>query len=152
MDSDGNVLPFYLLVPGSGNDTAKSDEQVQEAATYVAQQIVARFPSATPIFTGVFGDCNAATSLVGPTDISRNAAIEAAAVYLPKIGGRVPFIDTYENGLGGLKIVNGLGTVADPQPGTNSNFKSITVPGHPTGPGSQFMSDWLATRVKALIA
>jgi hypothetical protein len=30
-------------------------------------------------------------------------------------------------------------------------MKSITAPGHPTGAGSQFMSDWLAAQVKALI-
>jgi hypothetical protein len=152
VDSSGNALPFYLLVPGSGNDTAVSDAQIRTAATYVAQQITARFPTAMPIFTGVFGDCNAQTSIVGRGDISRNAALAAAAAYLPQIAGKVPFIDTYSNGLGGLKIINGLGTVADPQPGTNSNLKSITAPGHPTGAGSQFMSDWLAAQVKALIA
>jgi hypothetical protein len=151
-DSSGNALPFYLLVPGSGNDTEFSDAQVQAAATYVAQQIVARFPTAMPIFTGVFGDCNVQTSIIGTTDISRNAALAAAAAYLPRMAGKVPFIDTYSGGLGGLKIINGRGTVANPQPGTNSNFKSIVVPGHPTGDGSKFMSDWLAARVKALIA
>ena len=151
MDSSGNALPFYLLVPGSGNDTHASTAQLQAAATYVAQQITAKFPTAIAIFTGVFGDCNAGTSIIGPTDISRNAAIAAAAAYLPKIGGKVPFIDTYANGLGGLKIINGLGTVAEPEPGTNSNLKSITALGHPTGPGSQFMSDWLVAQVKALI-
>jgi len=150
-DSGGNALPFYLLVPGSGNDTSFSNAQVQAAATYVAQQIAAKFPTAIAIFTGVFGDCNAATSIIGPSDISRNAAIAAAAAYLPKIGGKVPFIDTYANGLGGMKIINGLGTVAAPESGTNSNLKSITAPGHPTGPGSQFMSDWLVKQVKALI-
>ena len=150
-DSSGNALPFYLLVPGSGNDTAFSTAKLQAAATYVAQQITARFPTAIAIFTGVFGDCNAGTSMIGPSDISRNAAIAAAAAYLPRIGGKVPFIDTYANGLGGPKIINGLGTVADPQPGTNSNLKSITAPGHPTGAGSQFMSDWLVAQVKALI-
>jgi hypothetical protein len=151
VDSSGNALPFYLLVPGSGNDTAFSDAQVQTAASYVARQITARFPTAMPIFTGVFGDCNAQTSIIGKADISRNAALAAAAAYLSQIAGKVPFIDTYSNGAGGLKIINGLGTVADPQPGTNSNLKSITTPGHPTGAGSQFMSDWLATQVKALI-
>jgi hypothetical protein len=150
-DARGNALPFYLLVPGSGNDTGYSVAEIQAAATYVAQQIAARFPTAMTIFTGIFGDCNAGTSIIGPTDISRNAAIAAAAAYLPKIGGKVPFVDTYANGLGGLKIINGLGTVADPQPGTNSNLKSITAPGHPTGPGSQFMSDWMVAQVKALI-
>jgi hypothetical protein len=150
-DSSGNALPFYLLVPGSGNDTRFSNAQIQAAATYVAQQIAIRFPTATAIFTGIFGDCNAGTSIIGQSDISRNAAIAAAAAYLPMVGGKVPFIDTYANGLGGLKIINGLGTVADPQPGTNSNLKSITVPGHPTGPGAQFMSDWLVAQVKALI-
>ncbi len=150
-DSGGNALPFYLLVSGSGNDTRFSDAQLLAAATYVAQQIVAKFPTAIPIFTGVFGDCNAQTSMIGTADISRNAAIAAAAAHLPKIAGKVPFIDTYSNGLGGLKIINGLGTVANPQPGTNSNFKSIVVPGHPTGRGSRFMSDWLVAQVKALI-
>jgi hypothetical protein len=151
-DSSGNATSFYLLIPGSGNDSTYSDADVQTAATYVAQQIVAKFPTAIPIFTGVFGDCDAGDSLIGPRDISRNAAIAAAAGYLPTIGGKVPFIDTYANGLGGNKIIYGLGTVADPQPGTNSNLKSITSPGHPTGPGSQFLSDWLAGQVKALIA
>jgi hypothetical protein len=150
-DSSGNALPFYLLVPGSGNDTRFSNAQLQAAATNVAQQITAKFPTAIAIFTGVFGDCNAGTSIIGPTDISRNAAIAAAAAYLPRIGGKVPFIDTYANGLGGRKIINGLGTVAEPEPGTNSNLKSITAPGHPTGQGSQFMSDWLVAQVKALI-
>jgi len=151
LDSSGSALPFYLLVPASGNDTAFNDAQVQAAATYVARQITARFPTAIPIFTGVFGDCNAQTSIIGTADISRNAAVAAAAAYLPTIAGKVPFIDTYANGLGGLKIINGLGTVAAPQAGTNSNMKSITAPGHPTGAGSQFMSDWLAAQVKALI-
>jgi hypothetical protein len=150
-DSNGNALPFYLLVPASGNDTRFSNAQIQAAATYVAQQIAIRFPTATAIFTGVFGDCNAGTSVISSIDISRNAAIAAAAAYLPTIGGKVAFIDTYANGLGGMKIINGLGTVADPQPGTNSNMKSITAPGHPTGAGSQFMSNWLAAQVKALV-
>jgi hypothetical protein len=150
-DSNGNALPFYLLVPGSGNDTGFSNAQIQAAATYVAQQIAIRFPTATAIFTGIFGDCNAGTSIIGSSDISRNAAIAAAAAYLPAIGGKVAFIDTYANGVGGLKIINGLGTVADPQPGTNSNMKSITAPGHPTGPGAQFLSDWLVAQVKELI-
>jgi hypothetical protein len=150
-DSSGNALPFYLLVPGSGNDIGYTDAEIQAAAVYVAQQIVAKFPTAMPILTGVFGDCSAGDSFIGAADISRNAALAAAAGYLPKIGGKLPFIDTYANGLGGLKIINGLGTVADPQPGTNSNLKSIVAPGHPTGPGSQFMSDWLVQRVKGLI-
>jgi hypothetical protein len=150
-DASGNALPFFLLVPGSGNDTGYSNADLQAAATYTALQVVARFPTATAIFTGIFGDCNAQTSAVGAGDLARNAAIAAGAAALNPVNGAVPFIDTYENGLGGLKIINGLGTVADPQPGTNSYFKSITIPGHPTGGGSQFMSDWLATRVKKLL-
>jgi hypothetical protein len=151
-DTTGKALPFYLLVPGSGNDTSYTDAQVQSAATYVAQQIVQRFPTAKTIFTGVFGDCGAGSSVIGASDISRNAAIAAGAALLPPFGSKAPFIDTYANGLGGNKIIYGLGTVANPQPGTNSNLKSITVPGHPTGPGSQFLSDWFATKVKALIS
>ena len=149
-DSGGNALPFYLLVCGSGNDTSTSDAQLQAAATYVAQQITTRFPTAKPIFVGVLGDCGANANLISASDVSRNAAIAAGAAHLPMIGGKTPFIDTYAAGVGQPKIINGLGTVANPAPGTNSNFKSITFPGHATGPGIQFLADWLAPQLKAL--
>jgi hypothetical protein len=152
-DPTGNAVPFYLLVAGSGNDSAYTDVQVKSAATYVAQQIVQRFPTAKAIFTGVIGDCAATSSgVIGTGDISRNAAIAAGAALLPPIGGKTPFVDTYANGLGGNKIIYGLGTVANPQANTNSNFKSITIPSHPSGPGSQFISNWLVTQVKALLS
>jgi lysophospholipase L1-like esterase len=151
MDSTGKPLPFYLLVSGSGNDTGSTDTQVQTAATYVANQIVALFPTAMPIFLGVVGDCNPTANLIGGADVSRNAAIAAGAAVLPKINGKVPFIDTYAAGVGQPKPINGLGTVANPVAGTNSNFKSITLPGHPTGAGSVFLANFLAPLVKALI-
>jgi hypothetical protein len=153
-DSGGNALPFYLLVSGSGNDTAPTatDAKVQAAATYVATQIVARFPTAKAIFLGVVGDCGANSNLIGATDVSRNAAIKAGATSLTMINGNVPFIDTYAAGPGQPKLINGLGTVANPAPApSNSNFKSITLPGHPTGAGSVFLATTLATMVKTLI-
>ncbi len=67
------------------------------------------------------------------------------------INGKTPFIDTYAAGLNQPKLINGLGTVANPAPGTNSNFKSITYPGHATGPGIQFLADWLVPQLKTLI-
>ena len=130
-DSAGNAMPFYLLVSGSGNDAPNTDAQVQTAATYVAQQIVARFPTAKAIFVGVLGDCNAGSNLISAADVSRNAAIAAAAALLPMINGKVPFVDTYAAGVGQPKIINGVGTVANPAPGTNSNLKSIVLSGHP---------------------
>ena len=150
-DSTGKALPFFLLVSGSGNDSTYTDAEVQSAATYVAQQIVARFPTASTIFVGVLGDCNANTNLIGATDVSRNAAIKAGAALLPMINGKVPFIDTYAAGIGAPKIINGLGTVADPVPGTNSYLKSITLPGHPTGAGAQFLANYLAPLVQSLV-
>jgi hypothetical protein len=150
-DSGGNALPFYLLVSGSGNDTSSTDAQVQAAATYVAQQIATRFPTAKPIFIGVVGDCGPNSNLIGPTDVSRNAALAAGAAHLPMINGKTPFIDTYAAGVGQPKLINGLGTVANPAAGTNSNFKSITFPGHATGPGIQFLADWLVPQLKTLI-
>ena len=152
VDSSGKALPFYLLVSGSGNDTSDTDAEVQAAATYVAQQIVARFPTASAIFIGVLGDCNANSNLIGPTDVSRNAAISAGAALLPMINGKVPFVDTYAAGVGQPKIINGLGTVADPQAGTNSNLKSIVLAGHPTGAGAQFLANWLAPQVKSIVS
>jgi hypothetical protein len=152
-DTTGQALPFYLLIAGSGNDSPYTDAQAKAAATYVAQQIVQRFPTAKTIFTGVIGDCAATSSgVIGASDLSRNAAIAAGAALLPPVGGKTPFVDTYANGLGGHKIIYGLGTVANPQANTNSNLKSITIPSHPTGPGSQFISNWLVTQVKALLS
>jgi lysophospholipase L1-like esterase len=151
-DSTGKALPFYLLVSGSGNDTSNTDAQVQAAASYLAQQIVARFPTASTIFIGVLGDCNASSNVIGPADVSRNAAIAAAAALLPMINGKVPFVDTYAAGVGQPKLINGLGTVGDPVSGTNSNFKSITFPGHPTGPGAQFLANWLAPKVQSIVS
>jgi len=151
-DSTGKPLPFYLLVSGSGNDASNTDAEVQAAATYVAQQIVARFPTASTIFVGVLGDCNANSNLIGPTDVSRNAAIAAGAALLPMINGKVPFVDTYAAGVGQPKIINGLGTVANPQAGTNSNLKSIVLAGHPTGAGAQFLANWLAPKVQSIVS
>jgi|HubBroStandDraft_6_1064221.scaffolds.fasta_scaffold05747_7 lysophospholipase L1-like esterase len=148
----GGAVPFYLLVCGSGNDETSTDAQVQAAAIYVAQQIVARFPTAKPIFVGVLGDCNASSNLIGATDVSRNAAIAAGAALLPMINGKVPFVDTYAAGVGQPKIINGLGTVADPQAGTNSNLKSIVLAGHPTGAGAQFLANWLAPKVQSIVS
>ncbi len=152
MDSAGSAMPFYLLVSGSGNDAPYTDAQVQTAASYVAQQIVARFPTASTIFVGVLGDCNANTNLISATDVSRNAALAAAAALLPMINGKVPFVDTYAAGVGQPKIINGVGTVANPAPGTNSNLKSIVLAGHPTGAGAQFLANWLAPKVQAIVS
>ncbi|HEX3912458.1 MAG TPA: hypothetical protein VHW71_03030 [Steroidobacteraceae bacterium] len=150
-DSTGKALPFYLIVSGSGNDTSSTDTEVQAAASYVAQQIVARFPTAMPIFIGVLGDCNANSNLVAAADVTRNAALAAGAALLPMINGKVPFIDTYAAGVGQPKIINGLGTVADPQAGTNSNLKSVVLPGHPTGTGAQFLANWLIPQVQSIV-
>ena len=150
-DSTGKALPFFLIVSGSGNDAVNSDAQVQAAASYVAQQIALRFPTASTIFIGVLGDCNANSNLIAASDVSRNAAIAAAAALLPPINGKLPFVDTYAAGVGAPKIINGLGTVANPQAGTNSNLKSITQPGHPTGAGAQFLANWLAPKVQAIV-
>ena len=57
----------------------------------------------------------------------------------------------YAAGVGQPKIINGLGTVADPQAGTNSNLKSIVLAGHPTGAGAQFLANWLAPKVQSIV-
>jgi lysophospholipase L1-like esterase len=67
------------------------------------------------------------------------------------INGKVPFVDTYAAGVGQPKIINGLGTVADPQAGTNSNLKSIVLAGHPTGAGAQFLANWLVPKVQSIV-
>lgn len=151
-DADGNPLPFILLTGVSGNDSGSSDAQVSAAATYVAQQIVARFPTAIPVFLGVFGDAGSgATGVITSQMISRNAQVKTAAQLLPKINGRVPFIDTYENGLGGNGILWGTGTIAAPTAGNTAKYKSIVNAGHPTGFGAYYMAQWLGKRFLDLV-
>lgn len=146
-DGAGNPLPFILGVGGSGNDFTATDAEVQAAYTYIAQQIVARFPSAIPVFWGVVGDAGTGTSgVIASGDLSRNAAIQVAAQLLPKIKGSAPFIDTYEEGLGGNKILYGTGSVGAPVSGTTAIFKSLMNPGHPTGYGMTHLAMWMARR------
>jgi hypothetical protein len=152
LDGAGNALPFVLLVSGSGNDSTFTDGQVQTAATYIAQQIVLRFPTAIPIFMGLMGDAvvgNAGT--IGAGDLSRNAAIAAAAAYLPKINGRVPVIDTYFAGSGGNKLLYGSGSIAAPTSGTTDVYKSLAQAGHPDGFGAGYLASWCAAQTIPLL-
>jgi hypothetical protein len=141
-----------LFVPGSGNDTSASDTQVQTAMTYIAQQIPLRFPTAIPIFTGVIGDAGVGTTgIIAATDISRSAAIAAAAALLPKNNGVAPYIETYFAGLGGNKLLYGPGSVGAPTSGTTDYFKSLTNAGHPTGLGACYLAGWIAAKVTGLL-
>jgi hypothetical protein len=151
-DADGNALPFVLLTGGSGNETGATDATVQAAAIYVAQQINARFPTAITVFMGVIGDAaSGSTGVITTGNVSRNAAVQAGAQLLPKINGRVPFIDSYEAGVGGNMILFGTGTVAAPVAGTTAKYKSITNAGHPTGFGALYIAQWVAKRFLDLV-
>ena len=148
-DGQGNALPFILYVQGSGNDAVGgfTPSQIGACATYGAQQIVARFPTAITIFSGVVA---ATGTTIGSTDISTNAAIQTAAGYLPSINGNVPFIDTFAAGSGANYWIAGSGTVASPTSAYNDIMRSITAAGHPTGDGHAYIAARMATLFKQL--
>jgi len=151
-DAAGNALPFILLVVGSGNDSSLSDATITAISNRIAAQILLRFPTAIPIFTGLLGDCNPGDGgAISAANISRNVAFAAGAASLPKLNGVAPFIDTYEAGLAGDKIITGTGSVAAPTSGKNDTLKSATTPGHPTGDGGTFLVGWLGRRVQTLL-
>lgn len=148
-DGNGNAMPFILLVQGSGNDPSSfTVAQVQANATYTAQQIAIRFPTAIPIFTGVVsvGSASALTA----TDISFNTAIKTAAMINPTINGNIAYIETYPAGAGSFPYIFGANTVANPTNNTTDIDKSVTATGHPTGAGHGLLTSRLAVPIKTL--
>lgn len=153
LDGDGSPLPFVLLLQQSGNDTGVANATVQAQMVATLQQIRTRFPSAIPILLGVLGDATIGDAgAIAQADLDRNAiGSAAAAAYLPKIKGKVPFIDTYFEGLGGNKLLYGAGSIGAPTSGKTDVFKSLLVVGHPTGRGSSYLATWIATQIGALL-
>jgi hypothetical protein len=160
VDSSGAALPFLLLVIGSGNDagaTGFSTTAVQSAATYTAQQIALRFPTAIPIFVGKISvqDGTGNNGVVSSADVAYNTAVAAAAASLPrKLGNNLPYAETYPGGLGSNSWINGSGTVASPTTGTTvfDVMKSATATGHPTGRGTTRYATQIVGSVRALLA
>lgn len=154
-DGNGNALPFILYVQGSGNDFSQgaTAAQIQANATYTAQQIIARFPTAVTIFTGTIDNGGqGGGGVVAAGDISFNNAIKAAAALLPTINGNLPYIDPIPGGLGSNTLIYGssAGTVAAPTINTNNVLRSAVTSGHPTGNGHSFFAAWSMQQQKAL--
>lgn len=143
-DANGNALPFYLFVSGSGNDGGASGYTpalCQANTTYLAQQIVSRFPTAIPVFIGVLSVVDAGNNgIIQAQDIANNAAWAAGAALLPLINGRVPFIDTYSNGQGGNAWIFGAGNIGAPTNGKNDVMRSLVQAGHPSGLGAGYFA------------
>jgi uncharacterized protein (TIGR03437 family) len=157
-DSNGNAEPFVLYVQGSGNDVGGQYPvaQVQANATYTAQQIKIRFPTAVAIFSGVVAvSTNGGAGIISATDISYNTAIKTAASFLNPItstsGQSVPFIDTYSAGIGNCAWICGGGSVANPTAGKNDILISITAPGHPTGNGHAYLATKIAQNINVVL-
>lgn len=160
-DSDGNSLPFILLIPGSGNDTAYFNtgtygNAVSDNVSAVVAAIKANFPTAIPIMTGIIGDAGASSNTISSGAWSNNQVILTAITgQLPKIRGRDPVIPVY-TAIGEPYLLNGLGTVAAPVAGTRAFMKSITNAGHPTSPGTQYISrymiKWIGDLLRGLAA
>lgn len=155
VDGSGNPLPFILLVQGSSNDSVGNGvttPQIQAAALYIAQQVVSRFPTAICIFTGIYWISTlAGTGVIAAGDLALNAAINAGAQLLNPINGKVPFIDTYDAGLGGNSWIFGSGTIAAPSANKNDILISTTTSGHKTGEGQRYSDSRLMQKIKALL-
>lgn len=153
LDGNGNALPFLLIMQGSGNDAGGSipDATVQANATYVAGQLLARFPTAIPIWLGVVSITNHGGATIDATDVAHNAALSAAAATWGTINGSIPFINTYANGIGGNAWIFGTGTVGVPTANKNDVLISLIAAGHPTGDGASYLAHRIAQNVKALL-
>ena len=153
LDGGGNPLPFILYVQGSGNDFGTGVTAAALRATVIAtaQQIVARFPTAITIFSGIVATSTQGGGAIGANDLAFNAAIQAGAQLLTPVNGNVPFIDTYAAGLGGNGWIFGAGNVGAPTANTNDILKSITVSGHPTGDGHYYLASRIAQNMKQLL-
>lgn len=151
-DGAGKPLPFLALIQGSGNDIAVSPSTIQTNATTAAQYIAQNFRTCICIFTGVISQAtHSGTGVVDSTDLAINAAIAAGAAYLNPVNGHVPFIDTYPNGNGSNALIFGSGSVASPTANKTDIYAGIATAGHPTGNGTRYLVDWMATKVKNLI-
>lgn len=153
-DGSGNSLPFILLVVGSGNDNSQgfTAAQIQANATTTAQYIAANFPTALTIFVGIVAvQTHGVNGVLDATDIAYNAAIKAAAVFLPKINGQIPFIDTYAAGVGGNAWIFGAGTIGAPTTNKNDILISLSASGHPTGEGHSYLATRLMQNIKQLL-
>jgi len=152
-DGNGNALPFILFVQGSGNDNAQgfSASQIQTNATYAAQYIAQRFPTALTIFTGVIStSTHGVNGVIDATDVGYNNAIKTAAGYLPKINGNLPFIDTYSAGVSGNAWIFGGGTLGSPTTNKNDILISLAQAGHPTGEGYSMYSTRMMQSIKQI--
>ena len=151
LDGNGNPAPFDLYVVASGNDAGSGSAAVGVNACLAANAINKKFPTATTVFTGIVATAtNGTNGQITSTDVAFNTAIRNCAALLPKINGKVPFIDTYAAGVGNNAIIFGGGTVQSPTANTNDILRSFNAPAHPTGDGDTFLAAWLAGQLKFL--
>ncbi len=141
-DSDGNILPFWLLVNGSGNDQGvATPDEVGAAATAAAAGsaedgivgINELFPEAIAIYSGTESvELGEGNGIINSKDLEFESAISTAAESLTRLpNGRIPFIDPLWEGLHGHCLIWGPGNVSKPTAGTNDVLKSVLAPGHP---------------------
>jgi hypothetical protein len=152
-DAQGNDLSaVILLCIGSGNDTSTSLTTVQANSVLLANSVTTKFPKATVIFVGLLGDATIGdNNLILQSDIDRNNALKAGALLLPTINGQVPFVDTYDAGLGGAKWLDGGGSSILPTAGKTDIFKSKWNIGHPTSAGAMHLATKLANAIRSLL-
>lgn len=147
-DATGAPVPFLDYIQASGNDAGFTPTQIQACATQVSNFTLAKLPTAVTIFSGIV-DSNG--SVILSADVANNAAIGAAAALLPTINGKTPYINTFANGLGGIRWINGSSTIASPTSGDNDIFKSIIVTSHPTGNGHYYLGAREVQQLKAIL-
>jgi hypothetical protein len=156
-DANGNALPFVLLIPGSGNDTAYFNagtygSAVPDAINNVINAVKVNFPTAVPIMTGLIGNAGVGESVITSGAWANNQVILSAirANPLPTIHGREAILPIY-TAIGDPYTLNGSGSVAAPIPGTRSFMKSVTNAGHPTGLGMQYFAEFILNKLRNLL-
>lgn len=146
-DASGNILPFELVVAGGANDTTASNAAytkaaLQTAATELLAGLAAAYPMAKITVIGPLAPKGSVGQSAAVID-ARDAILAAATATLPKINGRVPFID-------GLSWTSGSGFIGG-QTGTgNSDVLCWTDQAHFTTRGHSFVGGRVAQEIQAL--
>ncbi len=146
-DESGNVLPFYILVEGSGGDDPYAS-QLQASAQALYHGLASRFPAARIIATGRWMNEGPETMIARAT----NSALQAASSALPPIHGRAPFVNLFDSSTG-VGYLNGTTNIGDPsgEPGANTDVYVYYDGAHPTTAGHAYLAKIIASHLYPIV-
>ena len=132
-DANGNALPYYILVEGTGNDDSQAG--LQAAATSLYEGLAVAYPTASIIVTGRWMTEGVSSATAIATDAAYSAAYATALTAFPQlaINGKSAFIDLFNGS--GVGYLNGHTNIGSPSgsAGINTDAYVYTDGTHPAG-------------------